>query len=564
MDTTGACAVCPPIDFDSIQMTFPNSLKQEFMKAMASGMPNSPEFCATAEANICANYETNACCCEPEMAEWQNCIVQRDLAVSVGQQQPCNGKCALESAGGGGGGGNMMIIIIMVVLILIGGGGGGFFFYRRRQANSSGRSKSKSKGKSKKKISSDDSLDDSFRDEKIEKPKKKGFFAIFSKGNETVTGSDTDSQDSYKKKRDGLKSPKGKNKKRRDYDDLVGEDIEGGMISDVSSSRDDRARKSNRKKRYEDAEDSISDAYGGSSYKKHGNRSPPSHYGSRNSYDDEISDLENRDLEIRRDRSYGNGLPDRISNTKKISSRELKKLMRDKEESDRRMSFMQEEMKTVEDRLARKDREFSDLRRDRDEQERRIQELEALNARLQQESKHARGRGGRSSGGSNGSDDHYRDNYGNNGYNSRSKASISEEEESYGRDGRNNRDRSRQNPSKSLGRSNHGSSREQGRSGSSRELGRSNHGSNREMGRSGSNRDMRRSNSGRSLNRDGSRRNNMSRSPSSTRGLGKQASSMRREQSREKLDRSGHRKTSRSKNSHRSKSPRSYLRNDEP
>jgi len=542
LDTTGSCAACTPIDFETIQATFPNSLKQKFMLAMSIGPPDSPEFCSSVETNICADYEAAACCCEPEMAEWQKCVVAKDFSVQVGQSVPCEVSCATETAGGGGagggggGGGMNMAIIVVILLILIAGGGGGYFFYRKRQANNS--NQSKSKGKSKKKSSSDDSVDDSFQDEKNdEKPKKKGFFSMFTRGSENSTGSDTDSEDSQKRKKKGSKSPKSKKgKNQRDFDDDVPEDIEGGIISDVSS------HGANRKKRYEEQDDSISDGYGGKGYNKRGskNRTP---YDSRSPFDDDVSELDNRDLEPRRTRSQGGTeLPNRIRDTKKISSRELKSLMREKEESERRMSFIEEEMKTVEDRLARKDREANDLRRDRDEQARHIRELEAMNARLQEGATNRGGRGRSSghNGGRGGDDDNYQDNNYGNGFSSRSKASISGEEDGpyedrRGGSNRNMTPRTRGNSSKSLGR----------------------------RSRSNSNRDLRRSNSGRSLGREGPRRA-ISRSPSSSRGLGKQASSIRRERSREGLDRgTSHKSTSRS-HQNRSKSPRSYLREHDP
>jgi len=70
---------------------------------------------------------------------------------------------------------------------------------------------------------------------------------------------------------------------------------------------------------------------------------------------------------------------------KKISSRELKSIMRDREESSRRLILMENEMDDVTAKLDEKDRVTEELRRQKLDNDRRIEELEAQNKKLQLE-----------------------------------------------------------------------------------------------------------------------------------------------------------------------------------
>ena len=72
MDTTGKCAACPAVNFDTIQLSFPADLQQTFMMQMAYASPSSPDFCVNVETNVCAAFPGNACCCENEMSNFVN------------------------------------------------------------------------------------------------------------------------------------------------------------------------------------------------------------------------------------------------------------------------------------------------------------------------------------------------------------------------------------------------------------------------------------------------------------------------------------------------------------
>jgi len=529
MDTTGACATCAPIDFGTIQTSFPEGLNGKFMMAMAYASPLSPEFCVSVQDGICADYAANTCCCEAEVSAWQSCLVEKDFSVSIGQATPCTFTCAgpeesESSVGDGGEGGSMMVIVIVVMLVLAAGGGvGGYLFQRKRRADANG----KGKGKGKDRNPFDD---DSFKDDKQEQSKTGGFFSRFRKVDGTPPSSDSEDQDKKKNNR-SLSSKSNRRDKSIPTDLSLSQD----ESEDYGNQRSPRQSRNGSKKRYED-EDSIANKYGEDrSYRNadspRNSRSSSARekkrdienqareaYGNTpnvdNFDDDDISELDNS--QVRRN-NYSNhrssstsDLPSKIQSTRKISSRELKNIMRDRDESSRRLNFMEEEVAAFEVRLARRDREAEDLERERDDQYERIRELEARNARLQDESQN----GSRSTGSRHKHDDEG-DGY---GRSSRSKASLRDGEVSSKSDRRNN-------------------------------------------GRARS-----RSNSGRSLGRTGPRRP-QSRSPSSTRGLGKQASTMRREASRERLERNSSRSSSsrqKTTRNPRSKSPRSYLREADP
>jgi hypothetical protein len=533
MDSTGECAACAPVNFETIQSTFPAGLNQKFMMSMAYASPGTPEFCGVVQDGICADFEANTCCCDAEMAAWQSCLVKKDFSIAIGQTDPCTVSCALPAAAGngGGGGGSMVTIVIVVLLVLVAGGGlGRYLFIRKRRANANGKIVN-------------DSDDDTFKDENG-KSVKGGFFSIFKKGSGTPPGSESEDYDREKKK--GKKN--GRNRSEYEMDDVE----HGGLIHDVPHSdeemdadnrRSRRSRNGSRKKRYEE-EDSIDNKYG--EYSKDGSQRN-SRRPSRSKYNSESEDNFDDDTISEFSKDYGKSrvstsdLPDKIQSSRKISSRELKELIRDREERSGQLDFMQKEMKNFEERLSLRDREAKDLRRSRADQDRRIRELEAMNARLKQESMSNHSEGSSTS-----------DAYG--GQSSRSKASMRE-----GEDKKNKTDRRRN------GRS---------RSASGRSL----------MERSNSSRSLKRQGSNKSLGRQ---QQLNSRSPSSSRGLGKQSSTMRRSASKSKLGqdvstmrRSASKskleqddpreyskdreegKNSKKAQASRSKSPRSYLRDE--
>jgi len=552
--------MCGPVDTESIMSTYPESVQSEYLMASAFVTPDQPEFCGYVEEGMCSNYEADTCCCSTEILAWQKCLLNSELV-----DKPCTVDCpalALAQPVGGvgdeggseGGGGSMMIVVVLVILALV--GGGGFFYYRRkRMANG--------------KVVGDGD------DDNQNKPKKGGCFSGFrskSDGNVTPPGSDVEDRDKSKKSRNSRRSNKSRN--NRDFPD----DIERGILSDVSLLKDDTStlsRTSGERKRYDDDDEESFDnnnKYGES--KKNGNPR-----GSRRNYnedidrrqrskydpssnvekfedeDDDVSELDPGELEHPTSRSSGrvrnnptrgyrstsskeDALPAKIQSSRKISSRDLKNILKDQKESSRRLNFMEDEVMTLEDRLSRKDRQAAELRLEHDDQKRRIQELEVLNARLKEQNS-------RPSASSTSSSSRSRSRQTNNhqGHVSRSKASMGDENYS-----------------------------ENGISRSKSSLGaESDHSSRGNRGR----RQRSRSGSGRSLGRSGPSRPK-SHSPSSSRGLGKQSSALRRRESSRERDsdigkpssykqrrESSPRRESRGKSSNRrlgrSKSPRTYL-----
>lgn len=565
-DADGLCVanMCSPVDLESILQTYPEAVKSEVLMASAFVTPDNPEFCGYVEEGMCSNYEADTCCCSTEMLAWQKCLLNSDPV-----SKPCTVDCpalalAQQSVGGGGeggsegGGGSMMIVVVLVVLALA--GGGGFFLYRRkRMANG--------------KVVGDGD------DDNQNKPEKGGCFSGFrSKSNGVVTppGSDIEDRDGRNRKSRNSRRSNNKSRNHREFPD----DIEqGGLLSDVSLLEDDTSRfsrTSGDRKRYDD-DDEESFANNNNKYgesKKNGNPR-----GSRRSYDDDndrrqrskynpssnmekfededdnVSDLDPGDLEHPTSRNSGrvrnsttrsyrsasskdDVLPPNIQSSRKISSRDLKNILKDQAESSHRLSSMEDEVMTLEDRLSRKDRQAAELRQEHEDQRRRIQELEVLNARLTEQNSRPS-----ASSTSHRSSSHSRQTNNHQGQVSRSKASMGDENYS----------------EHSIPRS---------RSGVALDSDHSSYGNRSRRQRS-------RSGSGRSLGRSGPSRPK-SHSPSSSRGLGKQSSAMRRrETSRERDSNIGKpssskqrreispKRESRGKSSNRrlgrSKSPRTYL-----
>merc|ERR1711971_402113 len=98
-------------------------------------------------------------------------------------------------------------------------------------------------------------------------------------------------------------------------------------------------------------------------------------------------------------------LPSTFRLSKKISSRELKSIVRNHEESSRRMGLMEDEMENVIAKLNGTNRVTEDLTKEKLDQQRRIKELEAQNEKLRSELSSTRnlaaGGGGSSHGGYN-------------------------------------------------------------------------------------------------------------------------------------------------------------------
>lgn len=566
-DADGSCAsnMCGPVDFESILVTYPESIQTEYMMAQAFATTDDPEFCGFVEEGICSNYEADTCCCSDELLAWQKCLLNSGMV-----EKPCTVDCpnlammqelnggddfALDGGESGGGGGSMMIIIVVITILALVGGGGFYIYRRKRMAHG--------------KVGGDSEDDDQ------NKPQKTGFFSLFrfkSDGSITPPGSATEERDDKSKKsRNSRRSYDRKDKNRTDFPN----DIEqSGILSDVSLLEDETSRMSRasgNRHRYNGDDDEGS--FSNNNKKKYGeskkNRNPRGrdrrqrskydHGSNVDNFEDEdsvVSEIDPRDLEPRNSsrarnnpsRNYRSAssqdgvLPAKIQSTRKISSRDLKNILKDQAESSRRLNFMEEEVMTLEERLTQKDRQAAELRLEHEEQKRRIQELEALNARLQVENP-------RSSASCSSSSRSRNEDYSNpQGHVSRSKASMGDD--NYSEQGRSRSGIGADSDHSSYG--NRGR-RHRSRSGSNRNLGRS--GSNRSLGRSGPSRPT-------------------SRSPSSSRGLGKQSSHMRRREMSRERDRDtgksskqrreiSRERESRGKSSNRrhgrSKSPRNYL-----
>ncbi|VEU35287.1 unnamed protein product [Pseudo-nitzschia multistriata] len=612
LDSDGYCAACPSVDVSTLKMDFPDALQQQFMSTMATTSPSDPGFCGIAQDGICSDYENNTCCCEPEFSAWQSCLVEKDFSPKTGVAVPCTVSCQAKK---GGGGSTTIIVVIVVLLILAAGvGGGGFCYVRKRRAamNMKGGHDLKKKNK---------------RGNGKNNNKKKGGRFSFGrkKGDEGTENSRDKGEDIYDDEYDGddyqnrsprngkrnsrtPNSKKRNDRNRRKMGSFNGSDIEnGGHPTDLSLSESEAGdlrseapsrRSSRRGKSFED-EDSISNDYGHGSRDKFSDRDtrdsssrskrylkekkrsiennrPVKSYQSVASDDDDVSRLDNsRNFDKRADRSSSSpDLPSKIRSSKKISSRELKKIMKENHESSRRLTAIEDEVADYERELAKRDEEAERLHQEREEQSRRIKELEAKNDRLKQKAGGKKSKSGRNldrnvserserTGGN--SHDDYGDNiseYSNRGKGKRN-SSRRVGMDYYEENDDDNDDEDDDESYNNYNNSRRGSVSRSSRSKASMREDPSGNVSYRESRGSSRTRPERsRSKSGRTLERAGSRRP-QSRSPSSTRSLGKQASSLRQEASRRDSIRRSMSDRGDTARKARSKSPRSYLRDDD-
>lgn len=97
---------CPPVDFETVQDTFPAALAQKFMMTLANATLTSPHFCNSFMENVCADFTEETCCCKKEVVEWQDCLIAQDFPDmfeqnypnTTGQAQSCIFKCELSES----------------------------------------------------------------------------------------------------------------------------------------------------------------------------------------------------------------------------------------------------------------------------------------------------------------------------------------------------------------------------------------------------------------------------------------------------------------------------------
>eukprot|EP00751_Fragilariopsis_kerguelensis_P026790 CAMPEP_0170867602 /NCGR_PEP_ID=MMETSP0734-20130129/22941_1 /TAXON_ID=186038 /ORGANISM="Fragilariopsis kerguelensis, Strain L26-C5" /LENGTH=721 /DNA_ID=CAMNT_0011244973 /DNA_START=67 /DNA_END=2233 /DNA_ORIENTATION=- len=452
MDTTGSCTTCG-IQMETLGMIFPAEVNNGFMATQAYAVPGAPEYCTMSEETICTGYESSySCCCQDPLAAWQNCIVEKELSVNMNIVPACTVSCGggSDSKKGGGDGSSSMgiIVVVVVVILLIIGGLGGFFFYRRRRAKAIDQDQEEKKKGDKKNRKDylfcfrqhNDDDDDDDEDDNDKKKKKRGNKRDDDDSYDARAIDEFDYEDEYDndKKKKGNKMKKTPNSKKKqntkkeksggnsshsktmrtdieegfstrslssnseerggkDYDDYSRQDHQddnsqsSSMSPEHVPSKSYRMKLSNNDDDYDDDDDDNYDNHNRSARdrKQDESRNNKNRKSARS-----IKTLEESDVS-----TLGSSSKQRLP--KKISSKELKSIMKDREESSRRLMIMEDEMDEVTAKLDKKDRikknykdknwrtivglkNFSSncYANDRD---RRIEELEAQNRKLQLE-----------------------------------------------------------------------------------------------------------------------------------------------------------------------------------
>lgn len=113
-----SCSSCE-IDLNIFATDYVASVQTSFAQTQAFAVPGTSAFCQVANDRICADYEAKyACCCQEQMAAWQNCLVENVFSQDLGLSEPCQSTCgASDSAGGSGGVPGAMIAGVVGAII---------------------------------------------------------------------------------------------------------------------------------------------------------------------------------------------------------------------------------------------------------------------------------------------------------------------------------------------------------------------------------------------------------------------------------------------------------------
>mmetsp|Transcript_25130 Transcript_25130/g.44012 ORF Transcript_25130/g.44012 Transcript_25130/m.44012 type:complete len:499 (+) Transcript_25130:44-1540(+) len=379
MDTTGSCASC--IDLESFATDFPKDIKTLFASTQAFAIPGTSQFCSVANDRICAEVEGNwSCCCKEEVAAYQNCLVEQVYSAELSLPQPCSSVCG---GSGSGSGGFPVGIVAGIAVVAIVAAGLAWFFCRRRRMRAAA-------------AKSDDDMG-SHKDAVEDAP-----LNDLEEGVNTSISNDSDERSDKHKRYKERKS-------RHNHEDSKGKEttnIEDPTPAMITSAQIDDEEKDDR----HDLSKQVSST---ARHKKHAieqwhkSKKAGSNRSLESFMSGEDAGMTDEDLASDEESSVGERKkPSRISSKKnlrdedrdgsrsektklpkKISSRDLSRIMKDSAESTKRVTQLEDEKARVEDRLARADREAEALRREREENQRLIEELSAQNKLLKKELK---------------------------------------------------------------------------------------------------------------------------------------------------------------------------------
>lgn len=133
-DMTGQCAQC--VNIETLPTDFPETITQLFASGQAFAVPGSDQFCQVVNDRICQDYSTQYGCCEDacgsQMGAFRTCVFEQVAPANIGLPTPCTDTCGKAAEPSGGGTSTGLIaacatVGVLVLLVLL------LFWYCRRK-----------------------------------------------------------------------------------------------------------------------------------------------------------------------------------------------------------------------------------------------------------------------------------------------------------------------------------------------------------------------------------------------------------------------------------------------
>jgi hypothetical protein len=366
MDMTGQCSSC--IDIETLAEAFPGDIKKLFASTQAFAIPGTDQFCSVANDRICAEVDVRySCCCSEPIAAWQNCLVENVYSQELSLPEPCSSSCGGNSGGGGGGSSTAMIGAITAVAVIFVLGVTWWFCRRRRMRAAAA-------------VDGVNKADE----------KQRGL-ATLSEDSHKEMGTLDDMEEGHSLGSSGNQTPP---------NPIPTDIVHSQLINDNSvRSEQEEERPKPRKEASSRARDKKKAIEEWNKMKKAGsNRSLESFVSKDDRSENDEESLPEKKRSSKISKEGDNDLRDRDSNSqdkaklpKKISSRDLGRIIKENAENANMVRELEQEMLEMEDRLYSADREAEKLRNERDEVQRRLEEIEAQNKALRREARSSSG-----------------------------------------------------------------------------------------------------------------------------------------------------------------------------
>ncbi|KAL3915366.1 MAG: hypothetical protein SGILL_005693 [Bacillariaceae sp.] len=372
MDMTGECQAC--IDIETLAVDFPSSLKSLFASTQAFAIPGTPQYCSVAQDRVCGEISTNySCCCDEQIAEWQNCLVEQVFSKDLSLAQPCTSNCGGGGNSGGGGGSTAMYagigaaVGVVVVALLT-------WCYCRRRRNRAAAAAGDVASRGLK-----GNGEETIKDSKTNSDRDQGALDDMEEGRLTSDEDDSSSHDPKSSAPPAVVNTKPL--KDDEISEVDHHDHEGDRVPSKASMSSARHKKKAieewHKQKKAGSNRSLDSFVSGEGSDDEGDA--PRRTSSRNrSRDRESRSSDREPLE--------SGVP-RKKLPKKISSRDLSRILQENTDNAEKLREVENEREEVEEQLYRKDREAEKLRRSQEEVQRKLDELEAENRALKKELK---------------------------------------------------------------------------------------------------------------------------------------------------------------------------------